>query len=222
MVVPVVLVLLLTLGLLSGCGGGGGSGPVAGYIEGLYRAFVVGTTWRYDNTDAFGTERVVWSVVGTRNIGGTRCLDVRITEDGQVASHLYGTVSDATGMVFHAMGDPAGTFIERANPPAQMFPTNPPRDFSGQTTFFGLAGEWVGRIISTSASVNVPAGQFDNALRARLTIRASATGDVVGSVEYWLVPNVGPVRVVGNGQTLLDDQDHEMVLVSYTLGPDAQ
>jgi len=192
--VAMAMVVCGLLVLMAGCGDGGG-GAVPRYVEGLYLPYVVGAAWTYEERLPLGgTAQLTWTVVGTRTIADTECLDVRVDEDGIPLMHAYGTVDDWGGGRLYATGDPTGTAVQRVTPPAQFFPTNPPRDFVTRASFFGLEGYYEAKVVSTAESVTVPAGVFDNAVRVQMTCEGSSPTTAT-SATYWLVPNVGPVKV---------------------------
>ena len=133
-------------------------------------------------------------MVGTHDIGGVQCLDLHVTEGGQTVARAFGTMTDAAGGLLYATGRADGTISETLASPQRVSPANPPVDFTTTLSYYVWSGTYDAEIVSAATAVATSAGVFTNAVQVRMTCRdAATTGASV--VSYWLVPDVGIVRM---------------------------
>lgn len=184
--------------------------------EGLYSAYVVGASWLYEESLPSGNvDNVTFTMVGTYDIRGVECIDLRVDDPGGPMMHVYATVSEADGAYVYALGGADGTISDLPDTPSQWLPGSPPADYVTTSTLFPLNGTYDGHAVSTAATVETPSGTYNNALQAQLTCRDQFTTGVP-RMTVWLVPGIGMVRI------LLEypgSRNVDVKLVSYTPAP---
>jgi len=191
--------------------------PIGVCVQGgFYTPYVEGAVWVYEETLPAGVvKEMTVTVVGTREIRGVECIDMTVAEDGEgVLAHLYGTATDADGVVIHAMGDGDGVINDLPDTPEQWMPGNPPEDFTSTCQVFPLGGTDDGTVVSMPATVDTPARTFNNAMQAQLTCQNYFTLSAY-RMTTWLVPGTGAVRMLLEYNTI---GDIDLRLISFTPG----
>ncbi len=184
--------------------------------EGLYSAYVVGATWLYEESLPSGnTDDLTFTMVGTHDIRGVECIDLRVDDAGGPMMHVYATVSETDGAYMYALGGADGQISDLPDTPSQWLPGTPPEDYVTTSTLFPLNGTYDGHAVSTAATVETPSGTYNNALQAQLTCRDQFTTGVP-RMTVWLVPGIGMVRIV---LEYTEDTIIDVKLVSYTPAP---
>jgi hypothetical protein len=181
-------------------------------IDHHYWPMVPGTRWTYRETDQEGVElRVVVTVTEqTKKIANgitARVVRDTVTEDGELIEDTFDWYAqDEQGNIWY-MGEntaefengklvtKAGSFeagVDGAQP-GIIAPANPQDGMQYRQEYYRGQAEDNGEILSTDEMVEVPYGQFDNALLTKDTITIEPN-----VLEYKLyAPRVGPVLVVG-------------------------
>ncbi len=180
---------------------------------GFYSAYVEGASWLYHETWPDQTvHEIVFTVLGTRDIGGVECIDIRVDEEGAPLLRVFGTLSESEGGFIYAQTPPNGVIGGPLDAPSQWLPGDPPDDFTTTTELWPLNGTYDGRVVSTAASVDTPAGTYENAAQVDL-IRRQAARLGADRMTIWLVRGIGIVRIELDFGT---DGIFDISLVSFT------
>jgi hypothetical protein len=181
-------------------------------IDNRYWPMEPGTRWTYREVDEEGKALtvVVTATGGTKKLAnGITALVVRdtVTEDGEVVEDTFDWYAqDSDGNVWYMGEDTAefedgkvktkaGSWEAGADGalPGVVVPAEPADDLKYRQEYYAGEAEDNGEVIAVGEQVEVPAGQYDDALVTRDT---SALEPNVVEFKFY-APGIGPVLTLG-------------------------